>query len=100
MYSRNSSPAFCAAVHEAFNAWLASKYGGRVRTATPCKPPRPPPPPQLAAAAAAAAEAMGGGKRARGGRLFPGTTEAAAAPSDEEVSPSNLMKAKQARRAR
>eukprot|EP00887_Chlorella_sp_A99_P000318 scaffold13.g318.t1 len=103
VYSRNSSPEVCAAVHAAFDAWVRQRFNGRVATATPCKPPRPPPPPAAAtraAVVAAAAGAAGGGdgvllgKRSRG----PPRGGSPPLPGDDECSPSNLMKSKHAKR--
>lgn len=39
-YSRNSDPRYVAALHEAFAAWVARRFGGSVETSTPAKPPR------------------------------------------------------------
>jgi hypothetical protein len=85
LYSRNSSPQHVQAAHEAFDSWCRGRFGSKVITSTPCKPPRPPPPQPAANALAAGVDAVGG-KRARG--LFVG---------DDDTSPSNLVQAKMAR---
>lgn len=41
VYSRDSRPAAVAAVQQAFDGWLSSRFGGRVLTPTPSKLPRP-----------------------------------------------------------
>ena len=100
VYSRNSDPVYVRAVHAAFESWVKGRFGSRVATSTPSKPPKPPAPPAVHHAAAAAAAGLGdgaaaavahpsGGKRTRG--LFAG------ASSDDDISPSCLMKAKQPR---
>ena len=84
MYSRNSSPAYVQAVHEAFQSWIGSRFGNQVVTSTPCKPPRPPPGQELAAVAVAAAT-----KRPRSSAsLFP------LGVSDDDASPGNIIKSK------
>lgn len=73
-------------------AGIKSQFGSKVSTSTPSKPPRPPPPAAVgrAGAAAGAGFGMAGGKRGRGAAYGSGS-------EDDNVSPSNLMKRKQAR---
>lgn len=96
MYSRNSSPQHVRAVHEAFESWVHKRFGSKVSTSTPCKPPRPPAPAAAGVACAGAAAVLGGGggggKRGRDAFLDGGG-------SDSDVSPSNLMKSKLPRQA-
>jgi hypothetical protein len=87
VYSRNASPQHVRAVHEAFESWIRSRFGSKVSTSTPCKPPLPPPPRPPAQQAGGGGGGGDGGKRTRG--LFAG--------SDDEGSPSNLVKTKQQR---
>jgi hypothetical protein len=92
VYSRNPAPEYVQALHEAFEGWTRRQFGSRVLTSTPAKPPRPPP---LGQAPAAALAALAGGADAAGTKrsrdLFPSGN------SDDDVSPSNLMKTKQMR---
>ncbi|EFN52480.1 hypothetical protein CHLNCDRAFT_26697, partial [Chlorella variabilis] len=96
VYSRNSSPQHVRAVHEAFESWVHKRFGSKVSTSTPCKPPRPPAPAAAGVACAGAAAVLGGGggggKRGRDAFLDGGG-------SDSDVSPSNLMKSKLPRQA-
>jgi hypothetical protein len=88
VYSRNASPQHVRAAHEAFESWICSRFGSKVSTSTPCKPPLPPPPrPPAQQGGGGGGDRGDGGKRTRG--LFTG--------SDNEGSPSNLVKTKQQR---
>jgi hypothetical protein len=41
VYSRSSDPRMCAAVKQAFRAWVAKRFGDAAVCATPCPAPRP-----------------------------------------------------------
>ena len=94
VYSRNSSPAYVRAVHEAFDSWVRARFGGTVRlgeragvqqwsvprraSPTPPRPltPRAPPPPGGLRRSAPAHPA-----KSRPGRRSHSSTAAASAPA-------------------
>lgn len=106
VYSRNACPKHVKAVHEAFECWLRSRFGSKVTTSTPSKPPLPRVPQVLGAAASRLAPGVGS-KRARGldyaaGSAADGGSDPAhdgfgGAAEDDSASPTCLMRAKQAR---
>lgn len=107
VYSRNACPKHVQAVHEAFACWLKSRFGSKVTTSTPSKPPLPRGPQALGAAASRLATGVGS-KRVRGldyaaggaggdGTYSAGHGGAGGAAEDDSTSPSCLMRTKQAR---
>ena len=99
IYSRNSSPAYVVAVHQAFEVWARRRFGTRFVCSTPLKvrPPGglPPVPAAMAAMAAAAGFGEGAavneaGTAKRGRELFQGA-------ACDDTSPTNVLRTKQRR---
>jgi hypothetical protein len=106
IYSRNSSPAYVAAVHRAFEAWARRNFGTKFVGSTPLKV-RPGGLPDVPAALAAAARAAVGGaavagpvgaKRGRELQFSAGAGAAGGAGAGgDDTSPTNLLRTKQRR---
>ncbi|KAL4422624.1 hypothetical protein ABPG75_008821 [Micractinium tetrahymenae] len=107
VYSRNACSKHVQAVHEAFECWLKTRFGSKVTTSTPSKPPLPRAPQALGAGASRLAPGVGS-KRARGLDYAAGGSDeggsiagadglGGAAEQDDNASPSCLIRTKQAR---
>ncbi|GAB4815190.1 hypothetical protein N2152v2_002236 [Parachlorella kessleri] len=99
VYSRNSSPAYVAAVHQAFEVWARTRFGPKFVGSTPLKV-RPPGglPPVPAAMAAAAAAAFGDGTALIGAGTGKRGRELFHSAAGDDTSPTNLLRTKQRRR--
>ena len=98
IYSRNSSPTYVAAVHQAFEVWARRRFGTKFVCSTPLKV-RPPGglPPVPAAMAAAAAAAFGDGAAVNGAGTSKRGRELFQSAAGDDTSPTNLLRTKQRR---